>query len=186
MAKQFSEFNERLIRFVANQKVFFVASAPAEGRVNLSPKGMDALRITGPNRILWLNVTGSGNETAAHVRENGRMTIMWCAFEGAPLILRAYGTARAVHPTDPDWPDLAGQLPEIPGARQVFDLAVDTVQTSCGMAVPYLDFNAERTQLREWAGKKSPGELADYWKTKNLRSIDGLATGMKENLDKQP
>ncbi len=184
MAKQFPAFNARLTQFVAKQKIFFVASAPASGRVNLSPKGMDALRIISPDRLLWLNVTGSGNETAAHVRENGRMTIMWCAFEGAPLILRAYGTARTVHPGDPDWTELASQLPKIPGARQIFDLSVELVQTSCGMAVPYLDFNDERTQLREWADKKSSTELTDYWKTKNLRSIDGLETGMEESLDK--
>lgn len=182
MAKQFPSFTRRLTDFVSEQPIFFVASAPAEGRVNCSPKGMDSLRILSPDRLVWLNVTGSGNETAAHVRENGRMTIMWCAFAGAPLILRAYGTARAVHPGDPDWEELYSGFKPIPGARQIFDMAVDMVQTSCGMAVPYLDFNAERTLLRDWADKKSEGEMQQYWEEKNLTSIDGLDTGMREVL----
>lgn len=182
MAKQFPALNDQLSAFVAKQNIFFVATAPTAGRVNLSPKGMDSLRIISPQRIIWLNVTGSGNETAAHIRENQRMTIMWCAFEGAPLILRAYGSARAVHPKDTDWEKLAAQLPNIPGARQIFDLTVDMVQTSCGMAVPYLDFNAERTLLRDWANKKDTEELQDYWQEKNLRSIDGLNTGMEEKI----
>lgn len=184
MAKQFPAFNDRLSAFVAEQKIFFVATAPAEGRVNLSPKGMDSLRMLTPNRLIWLNVTGSGNETAAHVRENQRMTIMWCAFDGAPLILRAYGTARAVHPDDSEWPQLAAALPDIPGARQIFDINIEMVQTSCGMAVPYLDFNEERTLLREWAKKKDRQQLQDYWQEKNLRSIDGLDTGMDKVLEK--
>lgn len=183
MAKQFSSFNERLTDFVGRQSIFFVATAPADGRVNCSPKGMDSLRVLSPNRLAWLNVTGSGNETAAHVRENGRMTIMWCAFEGAPLILRAYGTARAVHPGDPDWEALHENFNPIPGARQIFDLDVEMVQTSCGMAVPYLDFNAERTLLREWADKKGDDGLRDYWEEKNLTSIDGLDTGMRDTLE---
>ncbi|MEM9931605.1 MAG: pyridoxamine 5'-phosphate oxidase family protein, partial [Bacteroidota bacterium] len=142
------------------------------------PKGMDSLRVINPNRILWLNVTGSGNETAAHVLENGRMTLMWCAFNGAPLILRAYGTAKTIHPADAEWEALASQLPSLPGARQIYDLRVDMVQTSCGKAVPLLDFNQDREQLNDWARKKDEQDFLDYWQQKNTESIDGLPTGM--------
>lgn len=182
MAKQFPVFNERLTDFVGQQAIFFVSTAPADGRVNCSPKGMDSLRILAPDRLAWLNVTGSGNETAAHVLENGRMTIMWCSFAGAPLILRAYGTARTVHPGEDGWEELSAHFPALPGSRQIFDLAVEMVQTSCGMAVPYLDFNAERTQLRDWANKKDPEQMRAYWAEKNVRSIDGLETGMQEAI----
>jgi hypothetical protein len=178
MAKQFSKLNARLTDFIQRQHLFFVATAPAEGRVNCSPKGMDSLKVLSPNRIAWLNVTGSGNETAAHVLENERMTIMWCALAGPPLILRAYGKARAVHPGDADWQDLFAHFTPLPGARQIFDLKVEMVQTSCGMAVPLMDFNEDRDLLNNWAEKKSKQEMEDYWAEKNTVSIDGLPTGM--------
>jgi len=179
MARQFPKLNSALTKFIADQHMFFVATAPAEGRVNCSPKGMDALRVLSPNRIVWLNVTGSGNETAAHVLENQRMTLMWCAFQGPPLILRAYGKARAVHPADPDWAELAAGLPDTPGARQIFDLTIEMVQTSCGKAVPYMEYGEDRDLLNQWADEKSEAELAAYWAEKNVISIDGLPTGMK-------
>jgi hypothetical protein len=178
MAKQFPALTERLSGFISRQHLFFVATAPAAGRVNLSPKGMDALRIVSPKRILWLNVTGSGNETAAHVLENQRMTLMWCAFEGAPLILRVYGKARTIHEGEENREALASQLPSLPGARQIFDLSIEMVQTSCGMAVPLMDFRADRELLNDWVSKKSEPELRAYWEEKNQRSIDGLPTGM--------
>jgi hypothetical protein len=178
MAKQFHQLNDRLIDFIDRQHIFFVSTAPADGRVNCSPKGMQSLNILSPTRIAWLNVTGSGNETAAHVLENSRMTIMWCALDGPPLILRAYGRAKVVHPSDPEWTALAEQLPKLPGARQIFDLDIEMVQTSCGMAVPLMDFRAERDLLNQWAGKKSKAALTDYWAEKNTRSIDGLETGI--------
>ncbi len=178
MAKQFPVFSDRLMAFVHAQPVFFVATAPAAGRVNLSPKGMDSLRVVAPDRVLWLNATGSGNETAAHVLENGRMTLMWCAFTGAPLVLRAYGTARNVHPDDPRWAELYARLPGNPGARQLFELHVDLVQTSCGMAVPLLDYVSDREALNKFAERKGPAGLADYWQEKNAVSIDGLPTDM--------
>lgn len=179
MAKQFPHLNDRLADFIRRQHLFFVATAPQEGRVNCSPKGMDSLRILGPNRLTWLNVTGSGNETAAHVKENSRMTLMWCAFEGPPLILRVYGEARTVHREDDDWAELSAQLPNIPGARQIFDLRIEMVQTSCGKAVPLMDFQEDRALLWDWADKKSPEELTAYHQEKNRISIDGLPTGMK-------
>ncbi len=136
MATQYEQISERLRRFIEEQQMFFVGTAAPDGRVNVSPKGLDSLRVLGPNRVAWLNGTGSGNETAAHLLRNPRITVMFCAFEGKPLILRLYGTARAVHEGDADWDDLAGQFPPMRGARNVFDVAVDLVQTSCGFGVP--------------------------------------------------
>jgi hypothetical protein len=182
MAKQFPALAEDHIAFIADQPVFFVATATAGGRVNLSPKGMDSLRVAGPDRILWLNLTGSGNETAAHLRESPRITLMWCSFSARPLILRAYGTARAVHHGDAGWADLAAHLPVQPGARQILDCTIDLVQTSCGYAVPLMDLRAERPVLRDWAEGKGPEGLADYWATRNARSLDGLPTGIEGNL----
>ncbi|SER17524.1 pyridoxamine 5'-phosphate oxidase family protein [Neolewinella agarilytica] len=178
MGKQLSKLSDQLTDFIGSQPLFFVATAPGAGKVNCSPKGMDSLRVLSPNRIIWLNVTGSGNETAAHVLENGRMTLMWCAFSGPPLILRAYGKAKMIQPADPEWDALSDRLPDIPGARQIFDLQIDMVQTSCGMAVPYLDFKEDRNQLREWSAKKSEEELKDYHQKKNAQSLDGLPTGL--------
>lgn len=178
MGKQLPHLNDHLTSFISRQHLFFVATAPAEGRVNCSPKGMDALRVLSPNRIAWLNVTGSGNETAAHVLENERMTLMWCAFDGAPLILRAYGKARTVHPGDADWEPLSVHFPPLPGARQIFDLEIEMVQTSCGMAVPLMGFSEDRRLLIDWAEKKSKQELEDYWVEKNTVSLDGLRTGI--------
>lgn len=179
MAKQFPRLEQRLTDFIRAQRIFFVATAPAAGRVNCSPKGMDSLRVLAPDRICWLNVTGSGNETAAHVLENGRMTLMWCAFEGPPLILRVYGTARTVHRSDAGWEELSAQLPAQPGGRQIFDLQIEVVQTSCGMAVPYFDFQEDRRLLSDWADKKeADGSLGAYWEEKNLVSVDGQPTGL--------
>lgn len=178
MATFFTKISKDLTNFIHRQHIFFVATAPADGRVNLSPKGMDSLRVLDQNRIIWLNLTGSGNETAAHVLENGRMTIMWCAMEGKPLILRAYGTARAVHPGDADYTDLSVHLPDWAGARQIFDLKVDQVQTSCGYAVPFMDFKEDRMRLVEGAEKKGPENIKAYQQLKNRVSIDGLETGL--------
>jgi len=176
MAKLYTELNERLVAFITAQKIFFVGTATDEGRVNVSPKGMDALRILGPNRVIWLNVTGSGNETAAHVEVKPRMTMMFCSFEGAPLILRLYGQARAVHQNDADWAELYGRFKPTPGVRQIFDLAVESVQTSCGMAVPYFTYEGERDQLKDWAVQKGEDGIKQYWAEKNQTSLDGLPT----------
>lgn len=176
MGKQYNALEPQHIDFIGRQKLYFVATAAPEGRVNLSPKGMDSLRVLDRNRVAWLNVTGSGNETAAHVLADPRMTVMFCAFEGDPMILRLYGTARAVHRNDPDWPVLYGLFPDMPGARQIFDLAVDLVQTSCGMAVPFFDYLGEREQLNAWAVKKGDAGLRQYWAEKNATSLDGLPT----------
>ena len=176
MAQQYPEISDKIKQFIVDQIIFFVGTATADSRVNVSPKGMDSLRVVNKNRVVWLNVTGSGNETAAHVQESPRMTIMFAALKGKPRILRLYGTAKAVHKNDPEWDELFALFNPIPGARQIFDLNVDLVQTSCGMAVPYFDYVEDRNQLRDWAIKKGESGLVDYWEEKNEVSLDGKAT----------
>ena len=173
MAKQFPAISPPLQGFIEAQRIFFTATAEAEGHVNLSPKGMDTLRVLGPNRVAWLSVTGSGNETAAHLVRNDRMTVMFCAFEGHPRILRLFGRARAVHRHDEGWDALIAHFEELPGTRNIIDCQVEVVQTSCGMAVPYFDYAGERDDLLRWAEAKGPDGLADYWEEKNTTSIDG-------------
>jgi hypothetical protein len=176
MAKQFPEITERLTEFIAAQSMYFVATAAREGRVNVSPKGLDTLRVLGPNRVAWLNLTGSGNETSAHLLDNARMTLMFCSFDREPMILRLYGTAREVGPGDADWAELYDAFPHRAGARQIYDVAVDLVQTSCGFAVPLMTFDSDRTLLDSWAEKRGEAAVADYWQEKNRSSIDGAPT----------
>lgn len=161
------------MRLSNSKKIFFVGTAGEDTRVNVSPKGMDSFRVLDANRVLWLNVTGSGNETAAHIQETNRMTIMFCAFDGNPLILRLYGTAKEIKPTDPNWNELFSSFPPTPGARQIFDMAVDLVHTSCGMAVPNFDYKEDRELLNNWAEKKGPEGIEKYWEEKNSVSLDG-------------
>lgn len=176
MGQRTQQLTEKHIQFIAEQHLFFVGSAAPTGLINVSPKGMDTLRVLGPNRVIWLNLTGSGNETAAHMAESPRMTLMFCAFQGPPNILRLYGTATVIHPRDPAWPDLLERFPAIAGARQIFDLNVELVQTSCGMAVPYYHYVGERDQLKLWAEKKGDDGLQAYWNEKNRTSLDGRPT----------
>lgn len=178
MSKQFDALGQEHMEFIWQQPMFFVATAAAEGRVNLSPKGLDSLRVLDANTVAWLNVTGSGNETAAHLLENPRMTLMFCAFEGKPLILRLYGQAQVVHPHDRAWNEWAARFEQLPGARQIFILKVDLVQTSCGMAVPLLSYQGQRTQLTQWAEKQGEAGMRRYWQDKNQRSLDGKPTGI--------
>jgi hypothetical protein len=182
MGKRFDGLSEDHRAFIAAQHMFFVATAARDGRVNVSPKGMDSLRVLTPNRILWLNATGSGNETAPHLADSPRITLMWCSFTTRPMILRAYGTARALHRADPDWPALAALLPDLPGVRQIVDFAIDLVQTSCGYAVPFMASTVDRPVLRDWALGKGEAGLRDYWATRNDRSLDGVPTGIEGNL----
>lgn len=178
MGKRIDQITPELQRFIEHQKIYFVATAMASGSVNLSPKGMDSFRVLSPNRVMWLNVTGSGNETAAHLLENDRITIMFCTFEGKPLILRLYGHGKAYHPRDPEWQEFIDLFPNTPGSRQLFDVAVEVVQTSCGMAVPFMDYNREREELKNWAEKKGEKGISAYWNEKNLTSFDGYPTGL--------
>ena len=174
------KLNRTLKAFIEKQSVFFVATADTTGRVNLSPKGMDTLRIDGDNRIVWLNLSGSGNETAAHVRATGRMTLMFCAFEGNPLILRVYGKATTYHPRDEEWGGLLGDFPELAGSRQIFDLDIDLVQTSCGTGVPVMEFRRSRgeVELEPYYDDMGSDGVKDYWQRKNTKTIDGKPTGI--------
>ncbi len=176
MGSKYQSLNDKLSDFIAAQKIYFVGTAANEGSVNVSPKGMDSLRVLSPTRVVWLNVTGSGNETAAHLIDNPRMTIMFCAFDGTPMILRLYGHARAIHQGDADWGSMLQLFEPIPGARQIFDLTIDLVQSSCGMAVPYYSYDEDRTLLKSWALKKGDSGIKKYWETKNHISLDGKPT----------
>lgn len=180
MGKQYDELPKKLTEFINKQKIFFVGTATADSRVNISPKGMDSLRVLGNNQVAWLNVTGSGNETAAHIQLNPRMTIMFCAFEGEPMILRLYGTARVIHKNDAEWSAFYTKFKPLPGARQIFDLTIDLVQTSCGMAVPYFEYEGERELLTDWAIKKGDGGIQQYWEEKNQYSLDQIPTNIVE------
>ncbi|MHA6263973.1 pyridoxamine 5'-phosphate oxidase family protein [Arenibacterium sp. CAU 1754] len=178
MAKQFDRIETQHQKFIEAQHMFFSGSAGPDGRVNISPKGMESLRILGSNRIIWMNLTGSGNETAGHLLEHPRMTLMWCSFTTQPLILRCFGTARTLHPTDANWADLAPHFPPHRSARQIFDVDVDMVQTSCGYAVPFMDYVCERDTMQKWVESKSDDELRAYWVEKNNETIDGKPTGV--------
>jgi len=178
MAEKFEGLSPAHIEFIKAQHIFFTGTAGAEGFVNVSPKGMDSLRVVNATEVIWLNLTGSGNETAAHVLENRRMTIMFCSFDTQPLILRLYGEAELIHPRDPDWDELAAQLPPLAGARQIYRLHINLVQTSCGFAVPHLSYVSDRPTLENWAEKRGPEGLKDYWAQKNTISMDGKPTGI--------
>jgi hypothetical protein len=178
MGKKITQILPEIVEFIEKQKMFFVATAMSSGTVNLSPKGMDSFRIINQNRVMWLNVTGSGNETATHLQENDRMTIMFCAFEGKPLILRLYGKAKTYHQRDKEWEEYINLFPKLAGSRQIFDISVEIVQTSCGMAVPFMDFKADRNELNSWALKKGDDGIKEYWEEKNTKSFDGHSTGI--------
>lgn len=175
MARVHDSITPELQAFIEAQPLFFVASAPlaADGHVNLSPKGLDSFRVLGPHRVAYLDLTGSGNETSAHLHENGRITLMFCAFAGAPKILRLCGRGRVVLPGAPGWDELAGRFPPHTGIRQVVVADVERVQTSCGFGVPRMDTVQQRDQLVRWAEAKGDA-LPAYRREKNARSIDGL------------
>jgi hypothetical protein len=181
MSERFETLLDEHQRFIAKQQIFFVATAANSGPVNLSPKGGPSLAVLGPKKLLLLNLTGSGNETAAHLLDVNRITLMWCSFEGPPMILRAYGTARAIYREDDEWEECATRLPAIVGARQYFLIDVDLVQTSCGYAVPLMDYREDRSALTSWAEKRGDEGLREYWVKKNSESLDGLPTRAVEN-----
>jgi hypothetical protein len=176
MANVYPEITPELQRFIERQPLFFVATAPlaAEGHVNLSPKGQECFRVLGTDRVAYLDLTGSGNETAAHLAENGRITFMFCAFAGAPRILRLHGMGRVVLPATDEWAALAPSFPALPGARQIILAEIQRVSTSCGMAVPLMDYTGQRDNLRVWAEAKGADGLVAYREEKNRRSIDDL------------
>ena len=175
MAKFYTHLDDSLQKFIGEQRMFFTATAPADGRINLSPKGMDTFRcLDEGRRFAYLDLTGSGNETAAHLAENGRLTVMFCSFTEQPLILRIYGRGRVVRPADAEWSELRPHFPALPGERQIVLLDVESAQTSCGFAVPVYDLKEERQRLVEWTLSKGDDGLLDYRREKNQVSIDGL------------
>jgi hypothetical protein len=184
MAQQFAQIEPAQRDFILRQHVFFVATAAPGGRVNLSPKGLDALRVLGPNAVAYLDRTGSGNETAAHLRADGRLTLMLCAFEGPPRILRLYGRGHILRRGTPEYARLLAEAfdgEEPVGARQLVVLDVDLVQTSCGFGVPLYDYRGERPALNKWAEAKGSEGLEAYRREHNAHSIDGLSTGLLED-----
>jgi hypothetical protein len=179
MAKQFASLDDRLTDFISRQHIFFAASAAADTRVNVSPRGAGDFRVLGPNAAAYIDRTGSGNETAAHLKADGRLTIMFCSFDQVPMILRLYGRGTVLHRDGQAYTQMLrqafdGNAP--PGIRQIVRIDFDLVQTSCGFGVPLFDYVEERPTLERWAAQKA--DLADYWREKNVRSMDGLPTGI--------
>lgn len=179
MGQQFQSIEAQHRSFIEQQKIFFVATAAASGRVNVSPKGMSTFQVLGDNDVAYLDCTGSGSETRAHLlaSEDKRLTIMFCAFDGDPIILRLYGQAQSVMRGTPAYDVLLRHFEEIPGARQIVRLAVDLVQTSCGMGVPLYDYREDRSNLANYWDSRGPELLRKYWAMKNTTSIDGFETG---------
>ncbi|MDM9582143.1 MULTISPECIES: pyridoxamine 5'-phosphate oxidase family protein [unclassified Nostoc] len=182
MSKLFDCITEELQDFIAAQHLFFVGSAPlsSTGHVNLSPKGQDCFRILSPNRVGYLDLTGSGNETSAHLQENGRITFMFCAFQEPASILRLYGQGTTILPSSPEWDSLYSQFLPIPGTRQIIVAEIEKIQTSCGFGVPLYEYQGQRQTLVNWASKKGEEGVREYQQKKNLVSIDGLATPLSQ------
>ena len=180
MAKFVNELTESHIQFIHQQKMFFTATAPTSGRINLSPKGLDTFRIIDKHTAAYLDLTGSGNETAAHINDNGRLTIMFCSFTGDPLILRLYGTGEVITPKHVLWDDKISLFKQFSGTRQIISLRVESVQTSCGFAVPLYSYEGHRDTLVQWAEKKGENGIRQYWQDRNQISIDGLPTKLLE------
>ncbi len=178
MAKFYECLNASLREFIQRQHIFFVATAPRSGRINISPKGADTFRIIDDRHAAYLDITGSGNETAAHLLDDGRLTIMFCSVDPEPLILRLYGHGRALHPGDEGWLELSGCFAALPGVRQIMLLQIESAQTSCGYGVPRYHYEGERDTYLRWAEKKGADGLAVYQAEKNRVSIDGLPTGL--------
>lgn len=178
MAKFLPALDERLTTFIQQQRIFFAGTAPRNGRMNISPKGLDTFRILSPTRVGYLDLTGSGNETAAHLLENGRITFLFCAFEGPPMIVRLYGHGRSVQPQHAEWNTLRPRFgPTLHGERQLIIAELESVQTSCGYGIPRYAFQEDRSQLTDWAAHKGPEGLVAYRREKNSTSIDGAPTG---------
>jgi len=176
MGKVVEALDADLVSWIEAQHVFFVATAPSgdEGHVNLSPKGHDTLRVLDDGTLAYLDLTGSGAETIAHLRQNGRITLMWCAFEGPPRIVRVHGRGEVLVPGDADFESLAPRFPELPGMRSIIRVVAERVSTSCGYSIPRMGYEAERDTLVRWAERKGPEGIAAYHDEKNRRSIDGL------------
>jgi hypothetical protein len=176
MGQQYEAIDDGLRTFIERQPVFFVATAPSgdSGHVNLSPKGLQLLRVLGPRELAYLDCVGSGVETIAHLRENGRITLMFCAFEGAPKIVRCYGSGEVIEPRDAPFPLLQPLFGTVPGTRAIVRIRVQRIADSCGFGVPMLDYRGNRTQLTAWAQRKGEAGLDEYQRQNNAASLDGL------------
>ena len=183
MGEQYDQITPSLQSFIQAQPLFFVATAPLSerGHVNLSPKGYDTFRIISPHQVAYLDFTGSGNETSAHLAENGRITFMFCAFQGKPQILRLYGQGETVLPEAERWDELVAQFPSYPGIRQIILASIDLVRTSCGYGVPLMELQKDRETLKRWATSKGEEGLADYRGANNSKSLDGLAAPLAQH-----
>ncbi|MES9847699.1 MAG: pyridoxamine 5'-phosphate oxidase family protein [Candidatus Thiodiazotropha sp.] len=178
MGKQYDHISEKHIDFIIRQQLFFVATGMSDGRINVSPKGLDSLRIINPNQVVWLNLTGSSNETATHLRDDGRMTLMFCAMEGEPKILRLYGQATSHLEDSEIWDAHIGRFPLLPGARQIILMDVDLVASSCGFGVPLFEYAGQRDALVEWAERKGDEGLREFREKRNKVSVDGKPTDL--------
>lgn len=176
MGKAYSELSDRHIDWIAKQQMFFVATAPltADGFVNLSPKGLDSFRVLSPTEVAYVDLTGSGVETIAHVQENGRITLQFCAFEGPPLILRIYGTGTVITPDQPEFAELSPLFPTYVSTRAIIKISATRISDSCGYSVPLYEYVGQRDQLLKWADHKGESGLHEYQAAKNAESLDGL------------
>jgi hypothetical protein len=183
MGKFYDSITDHHQEFIKSQHLFFVSTAPlnAVGHINLSPKGLDSFRILSSTRVAYMDIVGSGNETSAHILENGRITFMFCAFGGPPNILRLYGQGYTVLPADAEWTELSHHFDLVPSTRQIIVADISKVQTSCGFGVPFYEYTGERDHAHKWAEKKGPAGLEEYKKEKNLVSLDGLPTALAES-----
>ncbi|OAN79050.1 pyridoxamine 5'-phosphate oxidase [Jannaschia sp. EhC01] len=177
------KLNATLRAFIARQQMFFVATAAPLGRVNMSPKGADSLRVLSDTHVQWLNLSGSGNETAGHLLQSDRMTLMFCAFEGDALILRLYGTATTLHPRDAGWAEAAARFPKMAGTRQIFDMQIQSVNMSCGSGVPFMDYKSDRSavEMIPYFEDLGPEGTEAFWRRKNTETIDGQPTALFED-----
>ena len=175
---------QELAEFILRQPMFFVGTAARGGRVNISPKGLDgSFRILDPHRVAFLNLTGSGNETAAHLRLDNRITLMMCSFHAQPLILRLYGKGTAFHGRDPQWAELDRHFPNYPAKRQIVVVEVTDIITSCVFGVPMMDLVGQRPTLPDWAERKGEDGIRQYWREKNTLSFDGDPTGILDDVE---
>lgn len=181
MGQKYDKLSNKLTNFIKKQQMFFVATADIDGRVNVSPKGLDCFRVITDTQVVWLNLTGSGNESAAHVQRFPRMTLMFAAFDGNPMILRLYGKAKVIHKNNQEWDELYGLFDDYIGARQIFIMDIDLLQTSCGMAVPLYDYKQQRDQLINSFNRRGIEGTDKYWAEKNTHSIDGKSTQIIKN-----
>ncbi len=178
MASFTTHLSENQISWIKQQPMYFVATAPlqADGHINLSPKGLDSFRVLDEKTVAYLDITGSGNETSAHICENGRVTFMWCSFTKKPKIFRIYGKGEVVLPDTERWQQLIPHFDKLPGARQIIVNHIAKTQTSCGFGVPVMEFKYNRDTLTDWASTKGEDGIQEYQQKKNSRSIDGLPT----------